>query len=296
MKVVKPTTYNSALHLVSTTAVETHAAYSSGTTYATGDKVNYGGFIYQSLVNSNLNHQPDISPLEWVKLSPDNRSAMFDTEVSTATTATTSLTVVLSPGYISSLAFFNIMGSTLSISVKDSPTGSVVYTKTIMLDGAIIADWYQYFFEPSAQLTEVVLTDIPPYFNARVTITITGTTVQIGSMIFGTVYDLGATQYGTNLGIIDYSKKDTSETGVTTFIKRGFSKRMQAQMMIDNTQITKTQKVLSELRATPAVWIASDDSMYVALSMLGFYKDFNIDISYPSKSLCTLEVESLTQN
>lgn len=41
------------------------AAWSSTVTYALGDSASFGGAIYQSLQNGNLNHQPDISPTWW---------------------------------------------------------------------------------------------------------------------------------------------------------------------------------------------------------------------------------------
>lgn len=42
------------------------AAWSAGISYSLGDYVTYGGQVYGSLVDPNLNHQPDISPVQWV--------------------------------------------------------------------------------------------------------------------------------------------------------------------------------------------------------------------------------------
>lgn len=44
------------------------AAYSSGTTYATGNNVKYSGKYYKSKVGSNINHQPDVSPTQWLQI------------------------------------------------------------------------------------------------------------------------------------------------------------------------------------------------------------------------------------
>jgi len=41
------------------------------------------------------------------------------------------------------------------------------------------------------------------------------------------------------------------------------------------------------------VWIGADDDRFSPLTMLGFYRDFNIDIAYPEHSLCRLEIEGL---
>lgn len=296
MRVVKPVVFNSATHLVSSTATESVALWSSSTTYALNATARYGDSIYQSLVANNLNKQPNISSIEWVQISPTNRTAMFDSEISTVTTATNTLTVVLNTGYINSIGMFGLVGDQVTITMTDGAGGPTVYTKTISLDGTVISDWYQYFYEPTLQLSELVVTDVPPYLNAMVTVTITGTsTVKVGILSFGTSYDLGDTQFDPQLGIIDYSKKETNiNTGVTTFVKRNFSKRLSANVMLDNGQINKVVSVLSDLRATPCIWIPTDSSTYSALLIYGFYKDFSVSIPYPSKSLCSLEIEGLT--
>jgi len=297
VKVVSPTHFNAATHLVSSNAVEAYAAYNAGTTYAKDAIVDFGTFLYQSLVNSNTGNQPDTSPTFWVLIGPDNTHAMFDDQVSTATTSTTPLTVVLSPGYMNSLALLGLVGNQVVINVTDGAGGPNVYSKTISLDGTFIYDWYMYFFEPYVQVGEVVLTDIPPYVNARLTMTLSRTsgTVSIGQLVFGTFYDLGETEYGgATAGIIDYSRKETDEFGVTAFVRRAFSKRMSLRMMLDTTQINKVQRVLSDLRATPAVWIGADGDDFLPLVVYGFYRDFSIDVAYPTKSYCSLEVEGLT--
>ena len=57
MKVIKPTTYSLSMS-VSTTLTESTPTYSSGTTYSLGQTVVYGMYKYESLQNSNTNHQP----------------------------------------------------------------------------------------------------------------------------------------------------------------------------------------------------------------------------------------------
>lgn len=294
MKVIKPTAFVAANHLVSSNAVEAYAAYSAGTTYAKDAVVDYGTHLYISLVNSNTGNTPDASPAFWVLMGPDNTHAMFDDQVSTATTSTSPLSVVLAPGYMNSLAVLGLVGNSLAITVTDGAGGPVVYSATESLDGTFIYDWYMYFFEPYVQVGEVVLTDIPPYVNARLTVALTGGgTVEIGQCVFGTAYELGDAEYGATAGIIDYSRKETDTFGVTTFVQRAFSKRMTARLMLDTSQINKVQRVLADVRATPAVWIGAEGSNFLPLTLYGFYKDFTIDVAYPTKSYCSLEIEGL---
>lgn len=297
MKVISPTQFNAAAHLVSSNAVDSHPVWGAATTYGLNAVVNFGHNLYQSLVNNNIGHQPSTSPSFWVLIGPDNTRAMFDDQVSTSTTSAVPLTVVLSPGYMNSVALLGLVGDQVVISVTDGAGGPSVYSRTISLDGTFIYDWYMYFFEPNVQIGEVVLTDIPPYVNARLSMTLSRAVgaVSIGQMMFGTFYDLGDTEYGgATAGIIDYSRKETDDFGITTFVRRAFSKRMSLRMMLDTAQINKVQRVLSDLRATPAVWIGADGDEYLPLVVYGFYRDFSIDVAYPTKSYCSLEIEGLT--
>jgi hypothetical protein len=188
------------------------------------------------------------------------------------------------------------VGQTLTVTVRDGLAGPVVYGPSVIaLDGTIIADWYQYFFEPSVQLAEVALTDLVPYQDAHITITLDGTgTVECGICLIGTFYTLGDTEFGATVSIIDYSRKETDTFGVTTFVRRAYSKRMNARMMLDTAQINKVQRVLADLRATPCAWIGTDESGFEPLTVYGFYRDFSIDVAYPTKSYCSLEIEGLT--
>lgn len=303
MKVIKPTAVTAAI-LISTDATETYSAWAGATAYTAGDKVILTSTqrIYERLVSGTTATSPELDATNWLDFGPTNKWAMFDNEVNTQTANATSLTVVLKPGYVNSISFFGLEGQTLDITVRDALAGSIVYGNStltgplsINLDGTLISDWYMYFFEAFTQLGEVVLTDLPPYGDAHITITITSTTTaKCGICAVGTFYDLGGTQYGATVGIIDYSKKETDTFGVTTFVRRAFSKRMTAKMVLDNGQLNKIQRVLADLRATPCAWIGTDATGFESLMVFGFYKDFSIDVAYASTSYCSTEIEGLS--
>ena len=295
MKVIKPVTIGASV-LVSSTAAEVYPEYDPGAAYALGDRVTHSSTnrIYECVQVPNTGNVPHVSPLYWSIVGPSNRTAMFDDEVGTQTVQASPLTVVLRPGYVNSLALFGLEAAALEVTVRNGLAGPVVYSRTINLDGTIIADWYQYFFEPSVQLGETVLTDIPPYGDAHITVTLSGPgSVKCGMLTVGTVYSLGETQFGASARITDYSRKDTSATGATTFVRRRYSKRMSAPLMLPTPQINKVQRVLADLRATPCAWIGTDAPGFEPLTVFGFYRDFSIDVAYPTESLCNLEIEGL---
>ena len=295
MKVIKTIPFKS-LMLLSTTATETVPAWNSATTYGKDAEVNYNNSIYVSLQASNTNKTPNTEPTWWLRRSANNTYSMFDEFVNTQTVQASPLTVSLQPGEIfNSVAFFNLeQAQSLSIEVKDGVSGPVVYSKTFDLDDTIIVDWYMYFFEPYDLKSDFVITELPPYPNGVITCSFTSSSsVRLGNMVVGNVCKIGETQYGVTSGIRDYSSKYTNDFGITAFTQRAFSKRMEANVYINNGDLRFVQKLLQELRAVPSVWIGTDAQGYDILTVYGYYRDFNIEIPYPNNSFCRLEIEGL---
>lgn len=286
--------------LISTTATNAEPDWSSGSTYSIGDIITYSSKRWQSLQNSNTNHTPNTSPTWWSDLGVDNKHAMFDTQVSTSTSAVTSLTVVYKPNsIIDTVALIDVHSALVTITVRDGLAGPIVYQNTAGISGANIANWYEYFFsDPLVERTQIVFYDIPPYINAHITLEFdnsTGEAVSCAQAVYGTVFTLGGTQYGANAGIVDYSLKQTDEFGNITFVERAFSKRLNSVVYVKNTDLNRVQSLLYSVRAKPSVWIASDDPNFQeALVIYGFYREFSTDIAYPNHSLCSLDIESLS--
>lgn len=299
MKVIKRTAFQSSM-LTSSTATEVYANWSSATTYPKDAIVIYGTRKYISLQASNTNKQPDLtsSVAWWSDYGPANRYAMFDSTISTGTTANLTMTVVLQPGAaIDSLALINLDCDVVKITVRNGAGGPIVYEYTGGLSGTTVTDWYQYFFyDPLLKRTQLVFSGIPPYVNCHITLEFTSSTVMsVGECVFGTLTEIGMTQFGASAGITDFSKKNTDEFGTITFVERAYSKRLSAQVLVRNSQLNRVQQLLYSLRATPSVWIGSDNSAFEeALIVYGFYKDFSMDISYPDHSMCSIEIEGLT--
>lgn len=304
MKVIKPGSFDPATTVVSTNAVETTPLWTAGS-YAKDAVVLYPftvngitvNYHWTSLVSSNT-ATPGTDDTKWVRGDVCNKCAMFDGQVSIPTEATSPLAVTIRAPLANSVAFAGLVGSQLVVELKDNGASPAVYTRTINLDNSsIVLDWYMYFFEPFVQLGEVVLTDLPPYLNGQITMTLTsGSPVEVGEMIWGTSYILGdeGVEHGASVSIIDYSRKDTdADTGRTTFTRRAFSKRMSGQFLVDNNKINGVQRILADIRAVPSVYIGSEEADYAPLVVYGFYRDFAIDIAYPTKSLCRIEVEGL---
>lgn len=298
MRVIKPIPITSAMVVSSTVPEGEQPTYVAATNYAVGVRVIYDRAVYESVQTPNTGKTPDIFPLFWAKISSTNRWAMFDTEVSTLTSTTTSpLTVTVAPSALfDSLAFFNVTATMLSVTIRDGATGPIVYSYSQSLDGVQVLDWYQYFYARFRPTRQVVLTGLPLYGSAHVTISFTGGgTISCGSVVMGLISELGETQYGASVGIIDFSRKETNAvTGNTTFVKRKNSRRLDARVVVDNFELSRVFQELEDLRATPCVWVGTKVAGLEPLTVFGFYRDFSVEITYSTESMCSLQIEGLT--
>jgi len=109
----------------------------------------------------------------------------------------------------------------------------------------------------------------------------------------GQTIELGVTEAQPTIGIIDYSRRETDDFGVTKVVARGFARRMSVRILVATDEVDALQRRLASLRATPAQWVA--DEQFASLSFEGFYKEFSIDLSVPPVSFCTLTIEGLAE-
>lgn len=109
----------------------------------------------------------------------------------------------------------------------------------------------------------------------------------------GAVVEIGTTEAKPTIGITDYSRRETDDFGVTTVVKRGFSRTMSVRVKVPTGEVDGLQRQLAALRAKPVQWVADD--RFESLSITGFYKDLSIDLAIPPVSYCTLTIEGLAE-
>ena len=97
---------------------------------------------------------------------------------------------------------------------------------------------------------------------------------------------------GARVGIQDYSRKERTEFGDTVLVERAFAKRASLQLLLTASEVDALNDFMAEVRATACLWIGS--SRYESTTVYGFYKSFEIAITYYDYSDCELELEGLT--
>jgi hypothetical protein len=288
--------------LDSTDVPETdYAAWDIATTYGVGDRVILTSThrIYESLQTSNTGNSPTaLGSAFWIDAGPTNRWAVFDTSVSTQTVQADSITYQLTPGEaVNSIGILNITsGTEINITMVSPGTGSpgIVYERTVDLSALpLTPDWWAWFYGQKSVPTQSIALDLPSYSDCEITIEILGgSDLAVGVVLIGSQQNFGlGIKYGARVGIQDYSRKETNTFGETVLVQRAFAKRANFNLLINKSEVDSFQNTLSTIRAVPVLWIGSTD--YEATTLFGFYKNFDILISYPEHSDCELEIEGL---
>jgi hypothetical protein len=298
MKIVRPYTVVDSTLITCNVPETDYAAYTSGTTYALGALVIVVATnvhkIFESLQAANTGNDPETSPAWWLDRGATNRWKMFDATVSSQTVHDADIEFVLAiTGRANSLAFLNIQASSVQVVATDAVAG-VIFDRIIdMRSNMGITDWWSYFYEEFEMGVDAIITDLPTYTNMSISVTIrnAGGVTKCGACVIGMSKSIGDTQYGASVGIQDYSLKTRDTWGNFTVIERAYNKNANFYINVDNMGVDRLQILLAGYRATPILYIGSDE--FYSTAVLGFYKDFSITISYLTYSVCAIEIEGL---
>lgn len=300
MRIIKPVTITDSILTSSTVPEDDYSVWASGTTYALEDRVISTSThkVYESVQASNTGNDPTTDDgTWWLEVSATNRWKAFDQKITDQVSESNSIGYVLDPTdeLVTAIAFFNLDASELQLQLETTGEGEYYNQTFDLIDNSYVLDWYTYFFEPQRKLEELLIEDLPPYTSPTVTITIseTGSTAEVGQIIIGRYLDLGATQYNTSVSIEDFSRKERDTFGNPIIVERAFAQRAEYDITLETNAVRRVQSILSEVRTTPVVWYAGPNTSKYGTTIYGYYRDFDINLSTPSLSYATIDVEGL---
>ncbi len=302
MQIIKPEYTNDATLLATNVPEDDYPLWNNTSTYALNETLIYIAdnthWVIRSLIASNTGNVPTglASDTKWVKISATNRWKMFDLQTTSQTINTDSVDVTLAGvSFVDSIAALNLDGATIRIIGKDQFDVSFYDVTTSLVSTEGIYDPYTYFFSPIVKLTDLVVTNVPIYSLAtyQVIITNTGSLAKSGTLLIGKAIEVGGTEYGMRIGITDYSiKSSQNEFGDFTITERAYSKNMTLTTSVENNQVNSLVNTFNNFRATPLVWIGSDQ--FSASFIYGFYKDYGVIVQYVTHSRIQFEIEGLS--
>ena len=301
MKFIRPTAITDA-RLVSSTVPETdYPAWAAGTAYPLGARVVRLHRVFERAVPGTTATPPESDPVNWISVAPTNRWAMFDQKMGTVTTAADAITVVLAPGRLNSLALRGVDASTVTVTLQAA--GETVYSASLDMDsGNQVGNWYEYFYEPIYQQTEVLITDlldaalldVPAYGEGVLTVTLArpGGTVSCAALVVGLVTQIGETEYGAQVSIRDFSRKEPDGFGNFDIVQRAYSKQMSLNVVVPRSMVDSVAKLVSRYRATNVIWIGSTE--FGSLIVYGFLADWSLVIENYADSKFNAKIEGMT--
>ena len=299
MKIIQPYDVTDGMVIANNITGSTYTEWSSATSYAQTDKVKIDSVHreYECLI-ANTNKDPTTNPLDgsgnpyWLDLGATNDWAIFDNKTRSVSTNPLNITVSVKPNrLVNSIAILNISAGTLNVTAVSDSAGEV-YNKDIVLR-QYVSSFYDWFFSEITRIDNAVRIDLPAYNDMTVTITATSTSdVSIGEFVFGKLFEVGLTQYGTSLGIRDFSTKEFDTFGNPFVVERGFTNRIEYDVLMLSSRTNAVRRFLSKYRAKPLVYIGAETEEETIT--YGYYKSFNEVLQDYANTSMLLEVEELS--
>ncbi len=234
------------------------------------------------------------NPATWVDVAPTNKWAMFDAVNNTVSTEATSLVVEIdAANYIDSVAGFLISGvESINVTVNDPVDGEVYNVDVAMVDDSQVVDLYTYYYSPFININKFALYDLPPYFNATITVTFTGTDISVGNLQVGNRIELGTATMGSSRQLLDYSRFEEDTFGTLTVTPGRKAKLINYDVTIPIASSDYVYDTISSLTGIPSVWSATDDVNDPRL-VFGYYRDHLETFTNPSVVFTTIQVQGI---
>ena len=228
----------------------------------------------------------------------DIEEDMFDEFVDTQTEVAEEIEQTFSVAGFNSVTILNTYGIEASLTVDGE-------TQTVSLLRDSITDWWDYWFAPSRPGRDMVF-----YFplqssgDATLTISYPGGTAKCGMCITGVARELMFTRPNVTMGIDDYSRVLTNEFGQTYLNPGRWAKRVQADLLVQNTNMDLVYREIVKNRATPCVFDYNEYPYDLTeyhtsiegiqnLILYGYTEDFNIKLHEYSYKEVTHEAQGL---
>jgi hypothetical protein len=302
LSVLEPITVTSTILSQSTAVENDYPAYSAATGYGVGalcvSLITHR--IYESAIINNQGNDPTLianlsgATPKWLDIGPTNAWAMFDGEANTQTAVTSPLTVVLRPGFASSLYLAALDADDVEITVKDAPGGEVVFHDKWTLEGSSPGDYDEYFWAPFKPQTDFIVRGVDPFFKCEWTITLTKASglVKCGILAIGDLVALGRTLSDAKAKPKSYSYIKTDDFGRTSIKRRNPATDMECSALVDRSEANAVLSTLRRLQDVPCAWIASDSVDFAGLRCFGLGSG-DIKYSNAEKLPLSLNVQGL---
>lgn len=210
-------------------------AWVSGATYAVGDRRIFASThrTYKRRIAGAGTISPDLDTVNWEDVGPTIKWAAFDFYRSTAISSSSTLTMTVKPGIITSMSFFGLVGDSLHVVCRDTATLTAYYDETFNLSQYLSGDlmWEWYFGAPRQQDVLRISGLYPQDAQVEISLTVSPTTgtAGIGIWSLGQYRAIGDPRWGFTAQPVDYSRIAIDDSGNTKITKGLNAKNLQGE-------------------------------------------------------------------
>jgi hypothetical protein len=298
MRVIDPIEMTDTVLTDSNVPEDDFAEWNVSTSYTTGQKVILLSThrIYEALQATTGDDPATDDGLTWLDIGATNRWRAFDGSIEGSVTQAETIEYEFTLNKsLSGLALLSISAANLRVKITDLAEGVIDEINIVLVDTTEVIDWFTYFYGPITQTRDVIISEQPFFVGAVVEVELTGAgTLSLGELVIGEDRLLGTSVTGTTLGIEDFSTKSKDQFGRTFILERAFANTVGFEFTIPTTGAGRVRRILSDLRAKPAVYYTGPDQIALGGSVYGFPRDFRINLQTPVIAFATLEIEGLT--
>jgi hypothetical protein len=228
----------------------------------------------------------------WLPVGATNRWKMFDTYNNTQTENPEEIVQVVRPQAISQALYLgNIEADEIVITGTD-PTDGLVFSETTSLiisnSGSSFFNW---LFKRIRRRRQFCTVSLPMYYAASYEIKIKkpGGIAKCGMFCIGPLEDVGLSQYGLEAEIKDYSSTRFNFDGTSETTVRGYSKRMNLDVELDNDAVDEVHERLIDFRQKTVVFIGA--KQFDLSLVCGVFSSFKTVIVGFTQSKIAMQIE-----
>lgn len=305
MRLIEPMPVTEAEFVTCNIPDDGYVTWDALTSYSAGQIVKVEGLsgrayqtAFESVSGGNLGNNPATDDgTFWMDLGAPNRWKAFDGRISDPVEYADVITYRIDPTVtITGLAFFGLSAGSVRVRVHDPAGPTLIYDQTITLvDTTDVVDWFSFFLGGVEYDTAALFLGVPGYagHEVRITIDATGVTARVGQIVLGKDQTLGVSMDGGATKIEDFSVKERDDFGNVSIVERAFADISEFYFMLPNGDERRIKRILSRVRAKPAVYHTGESAIQRGALVYGLFDDFSIPISGDSHSIATLEIEGL---
>lgn len=274
-------------------------SWNASVTYGVGARVHLPGThrVYESANDGNTGRDPS-QPMNqynaagvatwWIDLGTTNKYAMFDSLVSTPTSAPSPLEITILPGAFNGFALFGLDADSYAVEVIDTESGAIIYSEPVTaLDSSMPSDYYEYFFERAKPQRQLIRTGIEPYDTARLKLTLYKGTgdVKLGMFAIGDLRPVGVPQRDVSVDPVDFSYFKQDAFGNATVKKRANATGMSISTKMEMSDASVVLDTIKEVLGTPVVVVGSEAPGFEWLTVFGLVSGRMSPAEYPFATL-----------